>query len=384
MIATENSSPLQYAIPTNWSDALLGELVSLNQAHRHMQFVEVYGAHPTSITGHGRPPYRLPQVEPEAFEQHVRNVRRAGLRFNYVMNAPGFGGREQDSGWRRKVSDFLEYLANCGVSGVTIAHPFLLQFVKREFPDFRLSVSLIARVDTVEAARKFEDLGVDVINLNPFTINRDFDALRAIRRAVRCELELYANIPCLDHCRWRVAHYEFSGRASQATGSPEPGQDPFLARCANVYLSEPVEFLRSPFIRPEDVAAYREVGIDLFKLSDRTDSIAHLSNTARAYAEGKYDGNLFNLIFREGKKFWAGLGIERPQLPAREIPMVIRNSILDELGFIEQIKKLRGSELAEFYRTATARAVTFADPNLIAEWRTGLQKRVSALPVDVP
>jgi collagenase-like PrtC family protease len=384
MMPAENSTPLQYAIPTNWSEALLEQLISLNRAHHSMRFAEIYGAHQTSITGHGRPAYRVPRVEPEDFERHVRSVREAGLRFNYVMNAPGFGGQEQDSGWLRNVSGFLKYLAECGVSGVTIAHPFLLQFVKREFPDFRLSVSLIARVDTVEAARKFEDLGVDVINLNPFTINRDFDMLRAIRRAVGCELELYANIPCLDHCRWRVAHYEFSGRASQATGLPEPGQDPFLTRCANVYLSEPIEFLRSPFIRPEDVAAYCEVGIDLFKLSDRTDSIEYLSNTARAYAEGKYDGNLFNLIFREGKKIWAGLGIERPQLPAREIAMVIRNSTLDELGFIEQIKKLRGSELAEFYRTATARAVTFADPKAIADWRKGLQQRVSALPVDVP
>jgi collagenase-like PrtC family protease len=384
MMLAEHSTPLQYAIPTNWSEPLLEHLISLNRAHRSMRFAEVYGAHQTSITGHGRPAYRVPRVEPEDFERHVRSVREAGLRFNYVMNAPGFGGQEQDPGWLRNVAGFLKYLAGCGVSGVTIAHPLLLQFVKREFPDFRLSVSLIARVDTVEAARKFEDYGVDVINLNPFTVNRDFDALRAIRRAVRCELELYANIPCLDHCRWRVAHYEFSGRASQAAGLPEPGSDPFLTRCANVYLSEPVEFLRSPFIRPEDIAAYREAGIDLFKLSDRTDSIEYLSNTARAYAEEKYDGNLFNLIFREGKKFWAGLGIERPQLPAREIPMVIRNSTLDELGFIEQIKKLQGSELAEFYRTVTARAVTFADPNLIAEWRKGLQQRVSALPVDVP
>jgi collagenase-like PrtC family protease len=384
MMPAENSSPLQYAIPTNWSDALLEQLVSLNRAHRPMRFAEIYGAHQTSITGHGRPAYRVPPVDPEVFERHVRSVRGAGLRFNYVMNAPGFGGQERDSGWLGKVSGFLKYLADCGVSGVTIAHPFLLQFVKREFPDFKLSVSLIARVDTVEAARRFEDLGVDVINLNPFTINRDFDALRAIRRAVRCELELYANIPCLDHCPWRVPHYEFSGRTSQATINPELERDPFLTRCAHAYLSEPIEFLRSPFIRPEDIPAYREVGIDLFKLSDRTDSIEYLSNTARAYAEGKYDGNLFSLIFREGKKIWAGLGIERPQLPVRECPLVIRNSILDELGFIEHIKQLRGSDLAEFYRTATARAVTCADPKAIDEWRDGLQRLVSAQPADVP
>ncbi|HYA79107.1 MAG TPA: U32 family peptidase, partial [Candidatus Nitrosopolaris sp.] len=211
---------MQFSIATSWDDALLDELTALNRAHRRTHFAEIYGAHRTSITGHGRPAYRLPQVEPEVFERHVRRARQLGLRFNYVMNAPDFGGREQDSGWWWDVSGFLAYLAGCGVSDVTVAHPVLLQFVKREFPDFRLNVSLIAGVDTVAAAKEFEDLGVDVINLNPFTINRDFDALRAIRRAVRCELELYANIPCLDHCPRRVAHYAYSGRASQETGAP--------------------------------------------------------------------------------------------------------------------------------------------------------------------
>lgn len=378
MDLAKKSPPLQYSIATSWSDSLLRELVLLNQAHCRARFSEVYGAHRTSITEHGRPAYRLPQVEPEAFERHVSCARQLGLRFNYVMNAPGFGGREQDPGWLREVSNFLEYLSGCGVSGVTIAHPFLLQFVKREFSGFRLNVSLIAGVDTVAAARKFEDFGVDVINLNPFTINRDFDSLRAIRRAVRCELELYANIPCLDHCPRRVAHYEYSGRASQEAGGPEVKQDPFLMRCSHTFLSEPVEFLRSPFIRPEDVSAYQEAGMDIIKLSDRTESTEFLLGTARAYAAEKYDGNLFGLIFRGGRKIRSGLGL-LPSGPAiREIPVVIRNQILDELGFIDQIKKLRGADLTEFYRTAAARAVELADPKTIDEWRGMLQRRLAA------
>ena len=378
MAPAENFPPLQFSIATSWSDALLSELVSLNRAHSRARFSEIYGAHRTSITGHGRPAYRLPQVDPDVFERHVRCARQLGLRFNYVMNAPSFGGREQSPGWLQEVSNLLEYLAGCGVSGVTIAHPFLLQFVKREFPDFRLNVSLIAGVDTVAAARKFEDLGVDAINLNPFTINRDFDVLRAIRRAVRCELELYANIACLDHCPRRAAHYEYSARASQETGNPEVRQDPFLMRCSHTFLSEPAEFLRSPFIRPEDVSAYREAGMDIIKLSDRTESTEFLLGTARAYAGEKYDGNLFNLIFRGGRKIRSGLGLVPSGPAVREIPVVIRNQVLDELGFIDQIKKLRGDDLAEFYRTAAARAVEFADSKAIDEWRGMLQKRLAA------
>jgi collagenase-like PrtC family protease len=377
MKPADNSKAMQYSIATSWSEALLDGLVSLNRSHERACFSEIYGAHRTSVTGHGRPPYRLPQVEPDAFEQHVNRALQLGLRFNYVMNAPNFGGRENDPAWLQEVSALLEYLARCGVSGVTISHPALLQFVKREFPDFRINVSVIAGVDTVAAARKFEDMEVDVINLNPFTINRDFDSLRAIREAVRCELELYANIPCLDHCLRRDAHYQYSGRASQTTGEDEVTEDPFLMRCSHAFLSEPMEFLRSPFIRPEDVSAYREVGIDVIKLSDRTEATEFLLKTARAYAGEHYDGNLFNLIFRDGRKIRAGLGFNRPGSPAQEIPVNIKNSVLNELGFIEQIKKLRDADLAGFYQTAAARAVIYANPQAIDEWRSLLQARIA-------
>jgi collagenase-like PrtC family protease len=369
--------PLEFSIATSWSEELLHGLISLNQTPDRPRFVEVYGAHRTSITGHGRPAYRLPQVDPALFERHVESARRLGLRFNYVMNAPDFDGRERDAGWLGEVAGFLKYLAGCGVSGLTIAHRFLLQFVKREFPGFRLNVSLIAGVDTVEAARRFEDLGVDVINLNPFTVNRDFETLRAIRQAVRCQLELYANIPCLDHCPQQAAHYQYSGRASQEAGAPGVNHDPFLRQCSHTFLASPVEFLRSPFIRPEDVGAYREVGIDILKLSDRTESTGFLLKTARAYAEGQYDGNLFELIFRQGRKIRSGLGLARPGLPVGDIPVAIRNSVLDEVGFMNQIRKLRGSALAEFYETTVARAVTYTDPRAIAEWQVILQESLA-------
>jgi collagenase-like PrtC family protease len=372
------TKPMQYSIATSWSDALLDGLVSLNHQRPNACFSEIYGAHRTSITGHGRPAYRLPQVEPDAFERHVRRALGLGLRFNYVMNAPDFGGREKEPGWLQEVSRLLANLADCGVSGVTVSHPVLLQFVKREFPAFRINVSVIAGVDTVAAARKFEDLAVDVINLNPFTINRDFDALQAIRQAVRCELELYANIPCLDHCSRRDAHYRYSGRASQAAGAAEVTQDPFLMRCSHAFLSEPMEFLRSPFIRPEDIFAYREVGIDVIKLSDRTEATEFLLQTAQAYAGERYDGNLFDLIFRGGRKIRAGLGLVQPGIPVQAIPVVIPNAVLNELGFIGQIRKLRGAALVEFYRTAAARAVVYTQPQAIEAWRSLLQARIAA------
>jgi hypothetical protein len=139
-----------------------------------------------------------------------------------------------------------------------------------------------------------------------------------------------------------------------------------------------MEFLRSPFIRPEDVGAYRDLGIDIIKLSDRTEATEFLLKTAQAYAAERFDGNLFSLIFRDGRKIRAGLGFVQPGVPVQEIPVIIKNSVLDELGFIGQIKRLRGGDLANFYRDAAARAVVCTNPQAIDQWRTVLQARLAA------
>jgi len=360
---------LEFAIATPWDDAFLGDIAELNRAHSHSRIGEIFGSHRTSITGGGRPAFRLPDVTAERFEQHVRQTKKLDLRFNYTMNSPSFEGREQEPEWRRKLFDFLEYLAGCGVDKLTIAHPLLLKLVKREFPNFGLTVSLIAGVDSVPRAREYEELGVEVINLNPFTINRNFEALRAIRDAVRCKLEVYANIACLADCPSRDAHYMHSGQASREGGSPDLDQDSFLRGCSKTFLEEPSEFLRSPFIRPEDVHVYRDLGIDIVKLADRTEPAAILSRTARAYCREKYEGNLFELIFRRGKKFRAGIASSHPEARELDVPIVIDNQALDRIGFIERIVELRGEELEEFYRSAAEKIVEYTDPQAIDQWR---------------
>jgi collagenase-like PrtC family protease len=285
------------------------------------------------------------------------------------MNAPDIGGREHDPEWRRELFRLLEYLAGCGVDKLTIAHPSLMKLVVREFPDFGLNVSLIAGVDSVSRAREYEKLGVEVINVDPFTINRDFEALRAIRDAVQCKLEVYANIACLDRCPSREAHYRHSARASREDGDPSLDQDSFLRVCSRTFLANPVEFLRSPFIRPEDVRVYRDLGIELVKLADRTEPAEVLLRTARAYCEERFEGNLFDLIFRRGKKFRAGVASTHPEARDLEVPIVIDNRALDRIGFIERIGELRGEELEEFYRSAAAEIVTYTDPRVIDQWR---------------
>jgi hypothetical protein len=92
-----------------------------------------------------------------------------------------------------------------------------LEVFKSRFPEFKVKVGLFAQVDTPLRARFWEDLGADAINLESFSINRDFERLTAIRAAVRCDLQLIANHCCLPNCPMQSYHQ--NGFAHSSDGS---------------------------------------------------------------------------------------------------------------------------------------------------------------------
>lgn len=362
----------KFSLATSWDDKLVGNLAVLNQQHQQRQVQEVFGSFKSSIVGCGRPSYRLPEVSVEHAKRHIQLLHDKGILFNYALNAPDFMGKERDGAWLEQVKDLLELLEGIGVDILTISNPVLVELAKKHFSDFRITLSLIAGVDSVESAKRFEDMGVDVITLNPHTVNRDFTIIEQICLSVSCGIELYANIPCLNQCPKAHAHYVYLGHMSQNDGVEEIEHkpvDPYLAWCSCVYLTRPVELVKSPFIRPEDVRIYQELGVRLFKLSDRGESTEWLTSTLSAYMSGQYGGDLFNLIFRAGKKFRVGISEIHPEVAEEAIRIAIDNAVLSEMGFIEQIRNLPQDQLPAFYDEVTRRAVKVEETSLATSLR---------------
>jgi collagenase-like PrtC family protease len=61
-------------------------------------------------------------------------------------------------------------------------------------------------------------------------------------------------------------------------------------------FQDPAEVIRSPWIRPEDLEFYEELGIDRFKLSGRTNTTGWITDTARAYVARKSPANFARLL----------------------------------------------------------------------------------------
>jgi collagenase-like PrtC family protease len=59
---------------------------------------------------------------------------------------------------------------------------------------------------------------------------------------------------------------------------------------------DPVELLKSPWIRPEDIPHYEAIGYDRFKITERFKRTPLLLENVRAYENRRYDGNLLDLF----------------------------------------------------------------------------------------
>jgi len=261
---------------------------------------EVYGKFPTDGVSGGRPRYLATPLSESDLRHYINLLGRHGIAFNYLLNGACFGNREWTRPWQKRVTALLTKLGDWGVRRVTVSTPFLLELVKRRFPEFKVKVGIYAQVDTPRRARFWEDLGADNIALESFSINRDFRRLAAIRQSVRCGLQLIANHVCILNCPLQTYHQ--NGFAHASDDSRTLFIDYCFLRCSRLRLTDPSQFIKAAWIRPEDLAVYEAMGYTTFKLLERGIPSAELLWRVKAYSERQFSGNLAELLLSYGFK----------------------------------------------------------------------------------
>ncbi|OGV61117.1 MAG: peptidase U32 [Lentisphaerae bacterium GWF2_50_93] len=294
---------MKFSLAANYDPEIVPELA-------HCSVEEVYGKFPADGVSGGRPRYMSSPVSGKALRNYVGLLSRHGIAFNYLLNGSCMGNREWTRAWQKNLMKLLDSLGGMGIKRLTISTPYLLELVKKRFPEFKVKVGIYAQVDTPERARFWEELGADGITLESFSINRDFRRLRGIRKAVRCELQLIANHLCLPNCPMQPYHQNGFAHASD-----EPGTlfiDYCFLRCSRKRLEDPSLFIKSGWIRPEDLGSYAEIGYTRFKLLERGIPSSELLKRAKAYSEGRSVENLAELLLSHGfrepqqkESFWA-------------------------------------------------------------------------------
>jgi collagenase-like PrtC family protease len=270
---------------------------------------ELFGKLPSDSIGGGRASFMLSPLTVGQLREHVRNAAERGIGFNYLINPACMDNREFTRRGQADLERLLELVEGCGATAVTVSLPFLISIIKKRHPGLKVRVGVYARVDSVAKAKFWEELGADCITLESISVNRDFAMLQAIRKAVKLELQLIANSNCLMFCPLSGQHMVNLSHASQKGHASRGFMIDYCAlRCSAEKLKDPSNYLRSEFIRPDDLGAYIQMGFTSFKILERGAPTSVMAQRVRAYSEGSFDGNLLDLIQPYGYKDTSGVG----------------------------------------------------------------------------
>lgn len=294
---------MKLRVGTNWDFALLNALEGTSVD-------ALFGKLPFDVIGGARPGFVLPQVDRAYVERYIRACHGKGIEFSYLLNAPCLGNLQYSRKGYRQIIDLLEWVDQSEADSVVVGVPYLIDLIRKRFPRLKIKASTTARVNTVRKALQYEDMGVEEIIIDEH-INREFKTLENIRKAVKCNLEILVNNICLWQCPYNYEHVNHDGHASRE-GEEEAScylQYPGYL-CLYRKLTEPVELLKSPWIRPEDLPHYEALGYDRFKITERFKQTPLLLEHVKAYETRRYDGNLLDLFTLPRKGAFTPLHLE--------------------------------------------------------------------------
>ena len=315
---------MKISLATNFDDNLIEQI-------KEYPIYEVYGKMKNDFIGGGRPNNSLSTIEKSRFEEHVKKVRNADIKFNYLLNGSCLSNREQDYEWQEKFKDFLNYLYSVGVNALTVTNPFVLQFTKKHFKNkFTIRISTFACVDSFEKAKYWENMGADYICVDFVKINRDFEQLKyMVKNLTKAKIEILVTNSCLKNCPMIYTHTNGLAHASGNNEEKNNYQDWGLFFCQKYELEHLEEYIKSPWVRPEDIKYYEAIGIENFKITERDFPTSELVKRVKAYTDRHFDGNLLDLIQGHGVNVSNCLELKKNNFTTR-------NEIYEE------IKRVRG------------------------------------------
>lgn len=319
---------MNLCVASSWDDELLEGLSQINSQNGTIH--ELFGSLRQSLTGSGHSSVSIRGKcnTREEVENYVRKIHSHGFKFNYTLNASCLQNMEYDKEGHRELIEHIEWIDDIA-DAITVAIPYLVQLIKDKF-SIDVVVSTIASVNSIREAQFYETLGADRITMNMVVVNRNFELLENLKNSVHCSIELMLNDGCLFRCPYRYYHYNCGSHASQEGNLFY--MDYSVLRCCLDRLHDLVEYLKIPWIRPEDVKEYEKYA-EYFKIAGREKPTSWLLNCAKAYSNRTYDGNLLDLLTLVTP---ASHEIGRLML-GKPPEIYIDNKSLD--GFIDEFKK---------------------------------------------
>lgn len=290
-------SKARYCVGLNGHPGNIEEILALGPGHIY----EVYAAAPRNISPAGRRvdfPLSLKELK-----RQVRLAHQHKVRYNVLLNGSCMGGLEFSLMFRKKILNFISYLNDIEVDSVTVANPFLIDLIRKGSRKLEIIVGSFAEVTDPVKVERFRSRGADRIVLHQ-NVYRNFEMLKAIRKSTEMPLEIIPNQGCVNQCECFISHINMVAHSSIVPEKEIKAFGDFdypIKSCRVKRQANPLEFLMSCFIRPEDLVMYEDMGFDIFKFAGRNGvSTEWMLNVIHAYTAREYVGNVFDLSSHVG------------------------------------------------------------------------------------
>lgn len=279
-----------FSVATNFKDDLI-------EGIKDYPVKELYGKLNSDIVGGGRSSYLISKISRKKLIDHVELARKNGIGFNYLLNAACLDNIETTKYGQKQIRQLLDWITDNKINSVTVSNILLFKIIKKNYPELKIRVSVFNNVDHVQKAKYWDDLGADTICLDSLTVNREFQTLKSLRNNLSCNLELLVNNNCVQSCAISNCHMNLLAHSSQKNHSSGGFViDHCVLECSKNKIRDPQNYLKSDWIRPEDIYHYEELGFHSFKIVERNLPTPLMIQRVKAYHERRFDGNLLDLI----------------------------------------------------------------------------------------
>lgn len=266
---------------------------------------EFYGSDKDHSYLSARPDFRLQDISEKELANYVKMANSVGIHFNYLMNSIIPGTKQEIIKMKPAIIEWIHKLEDMGVYRITVANPILFPIIREASKSIRLELSTIAHIDAITQIKYYKDnYNIDKV-CGSILKNRAFKFLK--NAAKYCNengimYEILANEFCgnggstyLAPCVYRDSCYICHGTnhtkedAELLNGYP-------MNMCMSSRNDMPaMNWLRTRFVRPEDIKEYNKIGIYNWKISGRTGSTDYICKVAKAYITESFDDNLLGL-----------------------------------------------------------------------------------------
>lgn len=283
------SSMTMFTIPADFKESTIETIMKLEAEFPHNKVIEVYGSlNSKYYSGRGNL-----QSAPNVRELHnyICRLSEAEINFRYTFNALCYENKELDPKGLEEMLYFISDLEQIGIKNITVASPVLLEYFKKVFPNIHFLASAIMGINSVTRAKKAISLGADRIVLHE-DITRNLGLVKAIANKCDRDVEIITNMMCINNCIYRRFHYNsLSHDTSNAAAY-------YGLKCGKAKNECNLEYIRSLWIRPEDIDIYKDLGVKVFKIIGREIATEmNFERVLRAYFSRYYDGNLLDLLY---------------------------------------------------------------------------------------